>query len=487
MTHRTHFRPLVIALAVTLTLAGISSAFAAGAPPPLDRGQRAEVIDSLRAELVRSYVEADTGRMIADHLRKRLASGAYDGLANPSSFAEQVTTDLRRLNGDLHLSLRYDPTGTGSGPINPRGGVRRVVVGPGPAPGAAGGAPGHGPTVVVAGAAGDAAGGDSATLARTPFAREAQRINYGLTRLEILPGNVGYLEITAFAEAPGVDQVIADALRFLERTDAVILDVRRNGGGSGRMSHLLFSHFLEVTPVPTIRVKDRSPEGGFEMQSVADVPGPRRPDVPLYVLTSRRTGSAGEEFSFVLHNLHRATLVGERTAGAGHMVNSFDLPDGFVAGISITRVSDPKTGLEWEGIGVQPDVRVDAERALGVAHAAALRGIAAKTEDDGRRRRLEMLAAWVAAKDQPATIAPERAAAYAGRYEGDRSVSLEAGKLVYRRADMLTITMTPIGESRFSLDGEALIEFAPGAPSPRIVVERMDGSRGEFARVTAKD
>src|SRR6185503_2570355 len=123
-------------------------------------------------------------------------------------------------------------------------------------------------------------------------------------------------------------------------------------------------------------------------KSVAEVPGPRRTEVPLYVITSRNTASAAEEFSFVLKNLKRATLVGDRTAGAGHMVGGYPLPYGFVAGVSITRVSDPRTGAEWEGIGVQPDKRVPAEQALAVAHGMALRAAAQRAQSDDKRRTL---------------------------------------------------------------------------------------------------
>src|SRR5262249_8376863 len=182
---------------------------------------------------------------------------------------------------------------------------------------------------------------------------------------------------------------MAAALRFLERTDAMIIDVRRNPGGSGVMSHLLFSHFLPAESVPTIRVKSRAAPEPEIRHSVVDVPGPRRPQVPLYVLTSRRTGSAAEEFSFVLHNLHRATLVGERTAGAGHMVNFVDVPQGFVLGVSITRVSDPKTGAEWEAVGVPVDKAVDADRALTVAQQDALHLLPDRAPDPDRTRRLQ--------------------------------------------------------------------------------------------------
>ncbi|MDF1505976.1 S41 family peptidase, partial [Roseisolibacter sp. H3M3-2] len=316
-------------------------------PAPLTAAARAEVIDTVAARMARMYVSADTARLIADRLRARLRAGAYDTAAAPARFAELVTTDLRAVNGDLHLGLRH---AGGAGP-------GRAPAGPPP----------------------------------------ARSTNFGLTKVEVLPGNVGYLEITGFQGAPGYEEAVADALRFLSRTDALIVDVRRNGGGSGAMSHLVFSHFLGETPVPTIRVVERGTGRDEIERSVARVPGPRRPDVPLYVLTSQGTGSAAEEFSFVLKNQGRATIVGDRTAGAGHMVRAVPAGHGFVVSVSITRVTDPKTGKEWERDGVQPDLRVPAERALEAAHAAALRTVAQQA-DSSHRALLGLLAEAVDAR-----------------------------------------------------------------------------------------
>jgi hypothetical protein len=472
----------------------------APAPPVLDSHLRAEIVDSLAAQVMRHYVEADTARMVADGVRARLRSGAYDRFTRPVDFSEAVTTDLRRVNGDLHLSLRYDPeAGTGGGPTivtrtssgppgagEPIGGRRIVVEGP---PGA-GSTPGE-PTLVRRTAVGgpEGAGGvpDSAALARSPFARVARETNYGLGRLEILPGNIGYLEITGFNDAPGMEPVLVSALKFLERTDAVIIDVRRNRGGSGNMSDLLLSHFLGDRPVETLRVKSREPGLSRLQQSLAEVPGPRRPDVPLYVLTSRGSGSASEAFSFVLKNLGRATLVGDRTAGAGHMVSQYALPAGFVAGVSITRVSDPRTGLEWEGVGVQPDVKVAPERALAVAHAAALRVLAAKAADDRARSRYGMLAEFVEARDRGARPDPKRGAGIAGAYEGDRTVAFENGRLLYRRGGGMPEELVPLSGERYALGGESVLTFDPGSTAASMMVARADGSTSSYPRVRAAD
>jgi C-terminal processing protease CtpA/Prc len=137
------------------------------------------------------------------------------------------------------------------------------------------------------------------------------------------------------------------------------------------------------------------------------VPGPRRPDIPLYVLTSRGTVSAGEWFSFTLQNLKRATLVGERTAGAGHNVTFVPSGSGFTTTISYSRVADARTGKEWEQIGVKPDIAVEPAQALDAAHIAALDAIEASVTSDARRRELARIRGAVQARQ---TVVPTRPA-----------------------------------------------------------------------------
>ena len=474
--------PLIRSVAIALiALISSTAAIAQTSSPPvtLDARMRAEVIDSLTAELNRYYVEADTARLIADHIRKRAQAKAYDADIQPGAFAEHITEDLRAINGDLHLSLRFDPERTS--PLAGATGVqnRRMMGAPGGAPpqGGASVVPGGGPVMVRS-----APGGDGPRPSM-PGARER---NYGLSRLEILPGNVGYLEVSGFLQGPGMEEALVAALQFLARTEAVIIDVRRNGGGSGQMSHLLFSHFLGPEPVPTINVKSRIDGMSREMTSLAEVPGPRRPDVPLYVLTSRNTGSAAEEFSFVLKNQGRAKIVGDRTAGAGHMVNSFDVPHGFLVGVSITRVSDPRTGREWETVGVQPDVAVPSDRALATAHAGALRELAAKAAG-AQRATLERQAAYIEARDANRTPDPALIARATGTYDGDRVVKVQNGRLVYARGPSPAEDLVLLADGTFSLRGEAKISFGAGSPAASVTVEQPDGTVRTYPRMPRSD
>jgi hypothetical protein len=464
--HRRTSLPLVALFVMICRIVPASAdPSAAAAPHPLDAATRARVLEGLYQNVGDHYVEPDTAKMLVDAVRRREEAGAYDALTDPVAFAEAVTRDLRSVNHDLHLSLRY----TAPGAPAPGGGMRRIVVAPG-GPGAAPDGPHAGqPTA-------DFGGMDES------FIREARSKNFGLTKVEVLPGNIGYLEVTGFMGVPGSDEAVAAALRFLERTDAVIVDLRQNPGGSGQMSDYLMSHFLPATPVNTVKVKSRESAEPVILQSIADVAGPRRTDVPLYVLTSRGTGSAAEAFSFVLKNQGRATLVGEPTSGGSHMVNFFPLGDGFSAGVSITRVSDPRTGAEWEGIGVQPDVRVPADDALTTAQLAALRVLRPKASDDRQRRRYDWAMAWVEAQAGPASLEPARAAALVGRYEGERSVTLSGGRLMFTRGPRAAIPLAPLRDGWFGVTPEIRITFADGPHAASMTEERLDGTRSSYAR-----
>ncbi|MEP6999868.1 MAG: S41 family peptidase, partial [bacterium] len=290
-------------------------------PAVLDSAIKRAVVDSLAGLLERLYPAPDTGRMIADRVRGQEQIGAYALLTSKPQFAEALTRDLRLVNSDKHLSVRI-------------GEERRA---------AAGGAQGT-----------DAQ--DGADNVGTP---------------QVLENNVGYLKIGTLAGSPRALARLGDALRVLEKTDAVIVDLRGSPGGSAEMANTIISHFV-APGVPVIRVYDRSSGRTFVRETLTQVSGPRRLDVPLYVLVDARSASAAEDVPFVLQNLGRATIIGERTAGAGRNNRTIALSDGLLASISITRVSEPTTGREWEGVGVKPDVEVASDSARDVALRAAL-------------------------------------------------------------------------------------------------------------------
>ena len=426
-------------------------------PAPVTAAVRRAVVDTLGARLQRHYVDADTAVLIATRLHERLTAGAYDTITSPGRFAEALTVDMRSVNGDRHLNVTYNPDSPGARP-GPQGLQMPAVL----------------PTPVVPTSPPPSAPGPDAQ----------RRTNYGLARVDVLPGNVGYIDIRGFSGAQMVVGAIKSALEYLQGTDAIIFDLRKNGGGSPFSVNTIISHFTTADTVPSLTVKNRSGNQTFTRYTFATVPGPRRPTVPLYVLTSGATASAGEDFTFVLKNMKRATIVGGTTAGAGHNNAVLDLGNGFNASVSFTRVMDPKTGAEWERVGVTPDVPVDPARALDVAHALALKTIAENEKDARWRRMLDLTREGIEAQSSARTVPAATLSAYAGGYETGRTVTVENGRLMYSgRPGLPPEPLIALTDSTFAL-GAARIAFdRAGSGRFRLRVTPPEGESLTYARV----
>ncbi|HEX8211503.1 MAG TPA: S41 family peptidase [Longimicrobium sp.] len=297
-----------------------------GAPEPRPTGPltdqaRMAVVDSAAGLLARFYVTRDTAEIIGARLRERARSGAYAGMTDRAAFATALTADILAAHPDQHL---------------------RVV--PGPAM--------QGPQ------------------RRAPQADSAAGRFRFITDARVLDGNVGYLKMSSFPGPSEAMDEMAAALRTLERTDAMIIDVRESRGGSAQLANFLISHFT-APDLLSLAVFDPASGDTTLRRTLPEVAGPRRLDVPLFVLIDKGSRSAAEDVPFVLRNLGRATLVGERTAGAGRNNRFFPLGEGMSISISVTRVWDPCTGAEWERTGIAPDIAVAPADALNAALRAA--------------------------------------------------------------------------------------------------------------------
>ena len=428
---------------------------ASAAEGPFDVAARRAVVDSIVELLGRHYVDADTGKLIGRVLADQAKSGAYDRASDPYRFAEMLTSDLRAVNGDKHLMVQYDPAHTAMRP-GPEG-IQMMSRTPGPRR--------EPPADVVA---------------------AVRRNHYALGRVDVLPGNIGYFEIRGFSGMPEARDAVSDALKYLQYTDAIIFDLRRNGGGSPDLVNFIISHFTGPDTLASLTVTNRSGGEKFTRYTLATVPGPRRTDVPVYVLTSGFTASAGEDFSFVFKNLGRATIVGQPTAGAGHNNAMLDAGHGFGVSVSFTRVADPRTGAEWERIGVQPDVAVDQADALLTAQQLAVQKIAASVTGDAERKAtLAALDETLGAQLHPRTVAAKTLASYAGEYEGGRKVTVAGDKLTYsNRAGAPADTLVALSDTLFGL-GEKRVAFEKTAAGKvQIRLSVPGGGELTYARLT---
>jgi hypothetical protein len=329
----------------------------------VDAALRAATVDTLAAALERGYVFPDVAKKTAAVLRTKLKKGGYNGLDSAEVFADSLTSDLRTLGKDRHLRVGY---------------WHREI--PESAFIAHGSSPGE----------------------RALVALQERRLNHGFERVERLTGNVGYLELRSFVSSPEAGAKAMAAMTLLSESDALIIDLRRNGGGDPNMIMLLLSWLFPADD--RVHVNDfylREGDRYEQFYTLTTVPGPRYIDKELYVLVSRRTGSAAEEFAYDVKNLKRGTLVGETTAGAANPGGPVRLNGHFAAFVPNGRAINPITKTNWEGVGVAPDVKTSADEALKTAHVAALTNLLAKETDIDRRPALER--ALQAAKDAPVT------------------------------------------------------------------------------------
>jgi len=297
----------------------------------LDGDRRARLVKRIADELERGYVYEDVGRTMAEDIRGRLAAGEYDDLEYSYPFAQQLTDDLRAVCHDKHLSVIQRI------PLTRRG----------------------------------------QQISRASDMAPKPKSNYGFVKVEVLPGNVGYIKFNMFGDGADAQTTAAAAMAFVSNTDALIFDVTENGGGSGAMIEFLCGYLFDE-PVHLNTFENRSMGFRRDTFSAADVPGRRYGrEKPVYVLTSSFTFSAAEEFTYNLKHLKRATIVGETTGGGAHPVNFLTLNKYFILKIPHGRSINPVTKTNWEGVGVIPHVDSPADQARETAYQLALKAVKA--------------------------------------------------------------------------------------------------------------
>ncbi|MDG2519295.1 S41 family peptidase [Lysobacter soli] len=301
--------PKLLRVAAVLLL----SAFAAhAAPVPRER------VDAVADAIAANYFDPARGKAIADDLRRDAASGKFDALA-PQALADALTARLRPL--DRHFRVRWEGTGaTDTQPAGPR--------------------------------------------------RRSPPANHGIATVETLPGDIGHLRLSEFAHFEAGDAnaperaAIDAALAKLAGTRAMIVDLRGCRGGSPSMVGYLASAFV----APGADIYNTFHTRTQTLSEAPDTPyATPRTQVPLYVLVDKGTASAAESFAYTLQSAKRATIVGERSAGAANPGGMIDLGDGYSVFVSDGSPINPITHTNWEATGIAPDVVTTSDQALDAA------------------------------------------------------------------------------------------------------------------------
>lgn len=409
--------------------------------PSLDGRQVASELSRLLAE---HYVLPELRPKFAAAITAAIASGRYD-VAAPEELVNRLNADLRTISADKHLAVMYDPA-----------------------------------TSQELAAAPERAGADDAPATADEILA-AQRRNHGLVQMKVLSGNIRYLETDGFVWAgESTERAYDNAMSFLSGGDAVIIDMRKNGGGSPEAVRYLVSHFMAPNqPLMTFYMGSR---GVDKSTSLATLRAPRMTGKPLYVLTSDGSASAAEEFIGHVAGYKLGEVIGQQSAGAGFRNEYFALPGGMFVSISVGRAVLASTGKDWEGVGITPTIKVDTGRALQVAQAHALRRIAASATGD-RKAGLEAAAAMLQAQVYPVKPALPLTA-YAGAF-GDRTIAVEAGSLTFQRQGAPKHVLVAIdpGQFVFQDDPMSRVRFvvADGSVTSMELL-RSDGTTARAAR-----
>ena len=299
----------------------------------IDAATRTQVIDGILKRLNDSYVFPDVAKKMEQSIRERVGKKEYDQITSAKQFATKLTEDLQAVSKDKHLRVRYS---------------HRAI-------------PERGPQ-------------------REPTAEEREErkrsltwSNHGFAKVERLPGNIGYLEFYNFMDEELGADTVAAAMNFINGTEALIIDMRKNGGGNPAMVALICSYLFGPEPVHLNDLYWREGNRTDEFWTRKEVAGKRYLNKDVYVLTSKRTFSGAEEFTYNLKNLKRATIVGETTGGGAHPGGGFRITENFGMFVPTGRAISPITKTNWEGTGVTPDVSVPAEHALLVTRIMALK------------------------------------------------------------------------------------------------------------------
>jgi hypothetical protein len=261
----------------------------------------------------KNYVIEENKEMIASAIEKKINAGVYQAYKHPDTLAKYLTYDLETISQDGHLYIKYQSSGTSSGEVD-----------------------------------------------WESWEKEERRLekvqNFGFTEVEILQGNTGYIKIVEFMHPHRSMPTAVAAMKMVENTEALIIDLRGNGGGYPGIMEYVLSHYFDEGPTLISTTyyseKDKNPYTQYTSDLIY---GKSRAGTPLYILSDGKTGSAAEFFTYTLQAFGKAKVVGQPTAGAAHMNSYYPLAHNFRISISTAVPVNPITKSNWEREGVQPD------------------------------------------------------------------------------------------------------------------------------------
>jgi hypothetical protein len=348
---------------------------------------------------------------MSEYVKRNFDTGKYKSINDPMEFSARLTEDLQSISKDLHLNIGFAPDQIRS--------FKESKI-------------------------------DSSELLTTK--KQEKFTNYGFAEVKALPYGIGYLKLNSFSGFPEAMDVAAGAMNFLANSNAVIIDLRENDGGDPKMIQFITSYILgdSIRHLNSFYIRESNTTTQF--WTLPAVPGKKIPHAEIFILTSKQTISAAEEFAYNLKNMKRATIIGETTAGAANPSVIKIINDNFAIMLPIGMAINPITKTNWEGTGVEPDIKTTNEKAFDTAYLIALKSQMEKEKEVKIKSRYLSVIESIDAKNNPVVLDEESKLAYAGNY-GPRKIFIENGGLVYQREERPKQKMIFIKKDVFELEG----------------------------------
>ncbi len=399
--------------------------------------------DSLAKQLNRYYIDRDAAVKMGEAVRKNFKAGKYNAVHDAHVLAGILTRDLRSVHNDEHLHVQYYPA------------VAREL-------------------------SGDIEDVPAMVAAKLQMEQEQ---NFGFRKVEILDGNLGYIEISKFSRLNKYSRATADAaFQLLKNSKAIIIDLRYGLGGSPEMMTYILSRFYrERLHVSDIYIRSENTTLAYYTSPDSS----HRPfnQMPLYVLTSYKTFSAAEALVYTLQQTGRAIIVGEKTRGGAHTVTFRNLSGGFVCDMPFGVARDPKSGKNWEGKGITPDVISPNENALKTAALHYLEQAIEKETDQVIVSKLRWQQALYT--DAPASLQDSAALRQFTGTFGSGCITVEKGCLYYQKTGMAKLPLQALSPAllRIKSNNQFIIEvLRDSSGEVSAISTHYDDGRSEYAR-----
>lgn len=391
------------------------------------------------------YIDENVALKTVKYLQDNLQNGRYDTLENAAEFAQKLSEDLVFISNDKHFRFLYDPAWVS-----------------------------------------DSKNAKTKSEQDELLNRDLlkwKKDNFGFKEIKILDGNIGYLNLTGFKNPKYAGKTADAAIAFMSNSDAIIIDLRDNGGGFSTMVQLLASYFFDGEPIQMGDSYSRETGKHTQDWTLPHTGGIRLPDIPLYILISKESFSAAEGFAYFMKNRKRAILIGEKTGGAAQPIERVVVSNKFYIWLPTQKPVDPITNTNWEGTGVSPDIKCSSKLALYTAQQEALKNLSNKGIIDSLS--YKWFLTYNEALQNPFIVEAKKLQYLAGEFNG-RKLIFNNDNLYYQRNGDDPYKLIPMADNLFVIKEANYLRIRVNLINNKVVsITRLyiDGSKREDAKI----